>query len=77
MRPRHQPKSREQLRRSLAERAANRRASTAGKPLPHPNLWDAVDPTKVDPGASAEAIHASALAFRALCPPRPRKKHYL
>lgn len=63
--------------RSRRERAANRRAARRGAPLPFPNPWDAWDPTKVDPGATPDEIHASYLEFRKLCAPRPRKRYTL
>jgi len=70
-------KTRAQLRRARAERSANARAAAEGRPLPFPNPWDAVDPTKVPRDATPAEIHASYVAFRQLCPPPPRKKHYL
>ena len=59
----------------LAQREANARAAAEGRPLPFPNMWDALDPTKVDPGASPEEIHRSYLEFRKLCTPPPCPEH--
>lgn len=64
-------KSERQTERALAERAANAQAATEGRPLPYPNPWDALDPTKVAPGASDEEILRSYKAFREICRPRP------
>lgn len=77
--PRRSPKpatakSPTQVRRSIAERRANEAARDAGRPLPHPSPWDVLDPTKVPRNATDEQIRDSYLRFRALCPPRPRKK---
>ena len=69
------PELRDKERRATAERAANEAAWRRGETLPHPNLWDAVDPTKVDPGASPEAIHRSYLEFTKICRPRPCKRY--
>jgi hypothetical protein len=71
------PKSLEQERRAVAQRLANARAVAEGRPLPHPNVWDRLDPTKVAPGATPEEIQASHDAFRGLCRPRARKRHRL
>ncbi|MSP59020.1 MAG: hypothetical protein EXR72_01545 [Myxococcales bacterium] len=70
-------KDRRQTARAVAERAANERAARAGSPLPHPNPWDAIDPTKVARDATPEQIHRRYLEFNKLCPPRARKKHTL
>lgn len=61
--------------RALAQRAANARAKARGEPLPYPNPWDALDPTKVSAGASPEEIARRYREFRALCPP-PAPKRY-
>ena len=66
-----------QLARAESERTANQRAAADGQPLPYPNVWDILDPTKVPHGASQEGIHASYREFSKLCPPRPRIKHSL
>ena len=71
------PKTRAQIRRSLAERRANARAALANVPLPFPNPWDAADPTKVPRDATAEQIHTRYIEFRKLCPPPTRRKHFL
>lgn len=66
-------KTPEQEARAMAEREANARALEAGEPLPYPNMWDAIDPTKVRPGATHEEILESVRQFNKLCAPRPRK----
>jgi hypothetical protein len=48
----------------LAQRAANARARERGEPLPYPNLWDTLDPTKLDGEPTHEALLASVAAFR-------------
>jgi hypothetical protein len=41
-------------------------------------MWDALDPTKIDPAeATPEKIAESYRAFCKLCPPRKRKVHIL
>jgi hypothetical protein len=71
------PKTRVQLRRALRQRAANVRAAAAGLSLPHPNPWDALDPTKLPRDATPEQIQARYAEFRKLCPPPRRKQHFL
>jgi hypothetical protein len=61
--------------RCLRQREANRIAHERGEPLPHPNPWDTLDPTKVEPGATAEQITESYREFRRRCPP-PATKRY-
>ena len=63
--------------RAIHEREANARAATNGEVLPYPNLWDALDPSKVDRDSSPAQVHASYLRFAELCRPRPRKRHQL
>jgi hypothetical protein len=70
-------KSEKQERRAEQERAANVRAAAEGRPLPSPNIWDRLDPTKVRPGATAEDIQASFARFQKLCRPRARIRHRL
>ena len=71
-------KTPQQEARSLAQREANRLAREHGLPLPYPNIWDALDPTKIDPeDATPEAITRSYREFCKLCPPRKRKRHTL
>jgi hypothetical protein len=70
-------KSDAQLARAMAEREANEQAAAEGRPLPFPNLWDQLDPTKVPRDATTEQIQASYARFRELCPPRARKRHRL
>lgn len=60
--------------RGEAQRAANDRAAARGEPLPYPNFWDLHDPTKVQPGASAEEVHQRYLEFRKRCR-TPLKRH--
>lgn len=67
----------EQIARALAQREANQRAHASDRPLPYPNPWDAVDPTKLPPGASDEAHQTRYEAFRELCPPPRRIEHTL
>ena len=70
-------KTAQQERLALDQRAANERAARAGEPLPFPNPWDRLDPTKVARDASPDEIQASYVAFTKLCRPRPRRKHRL
>ena len=70
-------KSARQTTRALAERRANERAAREGCDLPHPNVWDALDPTKLPRDASPEEVHRRYLEFQKLCHPPERKKHYL
>jgi hypothetical protein len=70
-------KTAEQERLALDQRAANERGARAGEPLPFPNLWDSLDPTKVARDASPDDVQASYVAFSKLCPPRPRRRHRL
>lgn len=60
-----------------AQRAANAAAEAAGLALPHPNIWDVLDPTKVPPDATDEQRRASHEAFRQICRPRPCLRHKL
>ena len=68
-------KTREQIARAMAERAANREAAEKGLPLPFPNPWDAVDPTKLPRDATREQITASYREFCRLCPPPTTRRH--
>lgn len=70
-------KTPEQLARAEAERAANALAKEEGRPLPFPNPWDVLDPTKLPPGASDDEIQERCEAFSKLCAPRPRIVHEL
>lgn len=63
--------------RALRERQANEVAAGQGRPLPFPNIWDTLDPTKVGSDATPAEVHASYLRFLTLCRPRPRKVHRL
>jgi hypothetical protein len=76
--PMNPVKTPEQEARSLAQREANRVAKERGLPLPYPNIWDKLDPTKIDPEeATPEAIAKSYREFCKLCPPRKRRRHIL
>ena len=71
-------KTPEQDARAIGERQANRRAKEAGLPLPCPNMWDVLDPTKLDPAeATPEKIAERYREFRKLCPRRKRKIYTL
>jgi hypothetical protein len=61
--------------RQLAQRDANARAVERGQPLPFPNVWDVLDPTKVSSSASVEERLASVREFRRVCPTRPKRRH--
>ena len=63
--------------RALAQRAANDAAAREGKPLPYPNPWDILDPTKLPRDAPREACRQRYLEFRKLCPPFKPKRHTL
>jgi hypothetical protein len=65
------------MNRALQQREANAAAYASGEPLPFPNIWDALDPTKVHPDATAAEIRASHREFDRLCRRRPRKRHVL
>lgn len=71
------PKTAEQERLALEQRAANERAARVGEPLPFPNPWDRWDPTKVSRDAGQDEVQASYIAFTKLCRPRPRRRHRL
>jgi len=76
-RPKGPFKTEEQIARALAERAANRETAARGLPLPHPNLWDAIDPTKVSRSATPQEILASYREFCRICPPHRPRRHTL
>ncbi len=61
--------------RALAQRAANEAAIREGKPVPYPNPWDTLDPTKLPRDAPQEANQQRHLEFRKLCPPFKPKRH--
>lgn len=65
-------KTRAQEKRALAQRAENEKAQREGRPLPYPNPWDAVDPTKVPRDATPEQITQSYRDFCKICPPPKR-----
>jgi hypothetical protein len=70
-------KSRTQIQRAMSERRANADAANRGKPMPYPNIWDALDPTKLPRDATQEQILARIAAFRKICRPPVRKRHPL
>ncbi len=70
-------KDEEQTARALAQRSANEEARKNGLPLPYPNIWDELDPTKVDRDATVDEIHRSYVEFTRVCRHRPRKSHTL
>jgi hypothetical protein len=61
-------------RRAIAQREANARAAARGEPLPFPNPWDTLDPTKVGPDATPEEITASYREFRRRCRTKTRRQ---
>lgn len=61
--------------RALAQRAANAAAAREGEPLPYPNPWDSLDPTKLPRDAPREARRQRYLEFRKLCPPFKPKRY--
>jgi hypothetical protein len=67
----------EREQRAIERRQANAEAARTGRPLPHPNPWDALDPTKLDAAVDADAAAARYRAFCKLCPPRRWKTHVL
>ena len=68
-------KTPEQEARAMAEREANRRAEERGEPLPFPNIWDTLDPTKLPRDATPEQIHQRYIEFMKICP-KPKRKAY-
>lgn len=61
----------------LAQRLENEQAAEQGRPLPYPNVWDRLDPTKVPRDASPEQVMASYHAFCEICPPWSPEIHQL
>ena len=71
-------KSSKQIARALAQREANARAKREGRPLPFPNPWDDLDPTKILPeDATPERLAARYREFNQLCRRPKRKVHVL
>lgn len=58
----------------MAQRQANERAAVRGEPLPFPNPWDVLDPTKVGPDAKPEQITASFREFSKRCRTQVRRR---
>ncbi|MBN2194199.1 MAG: hypothetical protein JW751_15390 [Polyangiaceae bacterium] len=61
--------------RALAQRAANERAKAAGEPLPFPNVWDVLDPTKTAADATPDEIARSQAEFSRLCRRPPCRRY--
>jgi hypothetical protein len=71
-------KSPQQIAVALRQRLQNEQARHGGTVLPHPNLWDELDPTKVHAGidgATREQLFHSTREFLKRCPPRARRRH--
>lgn len=68
-------KSASQQQTQQLQREANALAQERGEPLPYPNVWDFLDPTKLPEGASAEEISNRYREFCKICAPRPRKEY--
>lgn len=66
---------RQKEKRASAQRAANLRAVRDGRPLPYPNPFDRLDPTKLPAGATADQIAQSHREFRKICRPFLPKRH--
>ncbi len=67
-------KTTEQEARARAGRAANDLAKAEGAPLPYPNVWDLLDPTKLPADAPEDAMQASYARFHDFCRLPPRKR---
>lgn len=67
----------EREQRLSAQRAANAAARERGEPLPFPNPWDELDPTKVAADASPDEVRRSYEAFQRICRPPPPIRHVL
>jgi hypothetical protein len=67
----------EKEQRAMAQRAANEAAKARGEPLPYPNVWDFLDPTKVPADATPEEIARSYEAFAKICRRRPCIRYVL
>lgn len=67
----------EKEQRAMTQRAANEAAKARGEPLPFPNVWDVLDPTKVPADATPEDIARSYEAFAQICRPPPCIHHVL
>jgi len=61
--------------RAMAQRAANLEAQREGRPLPYPNLWDQLDPTKLPRDATPEQRAQRHREFRKICRPFQPKRH--
>lgn len=70
-------KTEDRVARAIAQRDANERAREAGQPLPYPNPWDALDPTKLPRDATAEQLHQRVRRFARICRKPPCKRHTL
>ena len=61
--------------RALAQRAANAAAAREGRPVPYPNPFHALGPSKLRPDASPEERQEWYLAQRRVCRPFQPKRH--
>lgn len=59
----------------MAQRTANVEAQREGRPLPYPNPFDLLDPTKVPADAAPEQVAESHRQFRKICRPFQPKRH--
>lgn len=69
------PEWREKEARAIAQRAANAEAKARGEPMPYPNPWDGVDPTKLPEDATPEQITDRYKAFAKICRRAPTKRY--
>lgn len=67
----------EREQRAAAQRDANAAARERGEPLPFPNPWDELDPTKVAVDATPDEVLRSHEAFNRICRPPPCIRHVL
>ncbi len=61
--------------RALAQREANAAAARAGQPIPFPNFFSLVDPTKLPADAPPQAIRQRYREFCKICRPFQPKRH--
>lgn len=61
--------------RAATQRVANMEAIREGRPLPYPNSWDELDPTKVSADSTPEQLAERHRQFTKLCRPFQPKRH--